>query len=144
MCVYICIPYISYICIHTFFLSYKVIYNCFWKEVRNEYVIKNNEVCRMILFLSITSVSIFFCIKGALKLTMTQTKSKQTKKIGLVRVDYGPTGSAFQLSFLSNTRDFTQIAKMWLSCNDLVTQHLLAENKRAMITTEVSEPGRWA
>lgn len=98
----------------------------------------------MILFLSITLVSIFFYIEGALKLKMTQTKSKQTKKIGLVRVDYGTTGSAFQLSFLSNTRDFTQIAKMWLSCNDLVTQHLLAENKRAMITTEVSEPGRWA
>ena len=75
----------------------------------------------------------------------TQTKSKQTnKKIGLVRVDYGSTGSAFQLSFLSNTRDFTPIAKLWLSCSDPETQHLLTESKRAMFTSEVSEPGRWA
>lgn len=47
-------------------------------------------------------------------------------------------------TFLSITRGFTQAAKMWLSCSDLETQHLLAESKRAMITAEVSEPGQWA
>lgn len=49
-------------------------------------------------------------------------------------MDYSSAGAAFQLSFLSNTRDFTQIAKMWLRYSDLEPQHLLAESKRAVIT----------
>lgn len=56
----------------------------------------------------------------------TQNK-KQIKKIGLERVDYGSAGIVFQFSFLSNTGDFTQIAKMQLRYSDSKTQHLLSE-----------------
>lgn len=94
----------------------------------------------MVLFLSIIFSQHFLLSQGNTKAYYEQgiqkddTKQKANKKIGLERVDYDSVGAAFQLSFLPNTRDFTQIAKMWLKCSDLETQHLLAENKRAVIT----------
>ena len=78
------------------------------------------------------------------KQTNQEKNEKKKKTPALGRVGYGCTGASSPSTFLCITRGFTQIAKMWLSCSDLETQHLLAERKRAMVPTEVSEPGRWA
>ena len=105
-------------------------------------------------------VSMFFYIKGTLNSLWTghverwnkwkankQTKKKMKRKKktpALGRVGYGCTGASSPSTFRWITRGFTQIAKIWLSYSELETQHLLAERKRAMVPTEVSEPGRWA